>query len=83
MYGKYKRVRETLKEKNSNLDRHIHPDLLNNPRVTIEKFESKNFKRGLDEDEVPFPVSPRIGPYKIDKPLLGAKNYYWCSCGLS
>jgi hypothetical protein len=35
MYGKYKRVRETLKEKNTNLDRHLHPDLINNPQVTI------------------------------------------------
>ena len=24
-----------------------------------------NYKRGLDEDEEPFPVSPKIGPYIV------------------
>ena len=28
-------------------------------------------------------MSPKIGPYVVEKPVLGAKNYYWCSCGLS
>jgi hypothetical protein len=51
--------------------------------VTIEKFENNKFKRGLDEGETAFPISPKIGPYIIDKPVFGAKNYFYCSCGLS
>jgi CDGSH-type Zn-finger protein len=62
---------------------HLHPDLQANPRVTINKYESKLFKRGLQPDETPFPVSPKVGPYLVDKPLFGAKNYYYCTCGLS
>lgn len=26
---------------------------------------------------------PRVGPYQIDEPIFGAKNYFWCSCGMS
>jgi CDGSH-type Zn-finger protein len=51
--------------------------------VIIEKFENRNFKRGLDEGEQPFPVQAKIGPYLVEKPVFGAKNYYYCSCGLS
>jgi len=83
LFGKYKRVRKTLKEKNSNLEDHLHPSLLATGRVTIEKFENNKFKRGLDEGETAFPISPKIGPYIIDKPVFGAKNYFYCSCGLS
>ena len=83
LFGKYKRQRKTLKEKNMNLEEHVHPDLLATGRVTIEKFESNNFKRGLAKDDKPFPISPKVGPYVVEKPIFGAKNYYWCSCGLS
>ena len=61
----------------------MHPDLLNNERVKIKVFETREFKRGLDPEEKPFPVSPQVGPYLIEKPVFGAKNYYWCSCGMS
>ena len=83
MYGKYPRQRKTLKERNTNLEVHLHPDLLNNERVSIQKYENRSFKRGLDSNDAPFPVSPKIGPYVVNKPLFGAKNYYYCSCGLS
>ena len=43
----------------------VHPDLLANERVTLEKFHAKNLKRGLDEGEAPFPVMPKIGPYVV------------------
>jgi hypothetical protein len=36
------------------------------------KFENNKFKRGLDEGEEPFPVSPKIGPYIVEKPVFGA-----------
>lgn len=83
LFGKYQRQRKTLKERNTNLEEHLHPSLVNNPRVSIEKFEARNFKRGLEEGEKPFPVSPKIGPYLVEKPIFGAKNYYYCSCGMS
>lgn len=35
LYGKYPRQRKTLKERNSNLEDHLHPDLLKNDRVSI------------------------------------------------
>ncbi len=51
LFGRYKRQRKTLKERNTNLEVHLHPSLMNHPRVSIEKFESKNFRRGLQEGE--------------------------------
>ncbi|CDW81647.1 zinc finger cdgsh-type domain protein [Stylonychia lemnae] len=83
LYGKFKRQRKTVQERDQNLHLYLHPDLQNNSRVSIAKFESRAFKRGLDEGEAPFPVSPRIGPYEVEKPIFGTKNYYWCSCGMS
>jgi hypothetical protein len=62
---------------------HLHPDLLNNTRISIQKFEARAYKRGLLESEEPFPISPRVGPYEVEKPIFGTKNYYWCSCGMS
>ena len=49
----------------SNLERHLHPDLASNPRVSIQKYESIKFKRGLDEGDQPFPVSAKLGPYVV------------------
>ena len=61
----------------------MHADLLTNDRVSIKKFKSSEFVRGLQDDEVPMPVSPKLAPYQIDNPVFGAKNYFWCSCGMS
>jgi len=61
----------------------LHPDLLKNTNVTIELYNKKTEVRGLPEDEAPFPVSSRIGPYIVEDPIFGAKNYYWCACGMS
>jgi len=79
------KIRLTRKETNSQeyLDEFLHPDLIANERLTIQKFNVKEFKRGLGPDEVPYPVSPRIGPYVIHNPVFGAKNYYYCNCGMS
>lgn len=60
-----------------------HPDLVNHPQVKIEKYENNKFHRGLYQTDVPFPVSPVVGPIVVEKPVFGAKNYYWCSCGMS
>ena len=65
LYGRYKRQRQTKREKNSNLESHLHPDLVNHSRVSIQKYDKRTLVRGLPEDETPFPVSPRIGPYIV------------------
>lgn len=83
LFGKYQRTRKTLKERNTNLEDHLHPSLLASGRVTIEKYENNKFKRGLDETDTAFPISPKVGPYIVEKPVFGAKNYFYCSCGLS
>ena len=84
MYQRVQRRRPTKKELNSHdrLATFLHPALLANERVTIQKFSAREFKRGLAEDEEPFPISPTVGPMVVDKPVLG-KNYFWCSCGMS
>ena len=28
-------------------------------------------------------MQPKIGPYEVSDAIFGAKNYYWCSCGMS
>ena len=61
----------------------FHPGLLDNPYVKIEKFQRSKYRRGLKAGDKATPVSPRIGPYEIKDPIFGAKNYYWCTCGMS
>ena len=75
----------TVTERDQNLERHLSQDLQNLPNISIQKFSKKVFKRGLqtDEGELPFPVTPRISPYVVKDPIFGAKNYFWCSCGMS
>ena len=85
LYGKYRRSRETVTERNENLERHLSEELNSLPNVKIQKFSKQVFKRGLQpqDGEHPFPATPRIGPYEIKDPIFGAKNYFWCSCGMS
>ena len=85
MYNLYQPVRKTIKERNMNLEDHLHSSLQDNPRVSIKKFKRDNFKRDLQEEEgeFPFPVQAKLGPYEINKVIFGTKNYYWCSCGMS
>ena len=47
LYGKFKRARKTVKERNNNLEVHLADSLKALPNVTITKYESKKFKRGL------------------------------------
>ena len=77
------RVRLTIQERNENLESFLHPDLVSHQRVTIQKYQNKTFKRGLGEDDTPFPVIEQLGPYIVKNPIIAAKNYYWCSCGMS
>lgn len=76
-------MKATKKEKRENIDLSFHPDLLTQPNVKVAYWEKNTFQRGLKPEETPFPQSPRVGPYTIDDPLYGAKNYFWCSCGMS
>lgn len=57
LFGKYKATRRTVRERNAALEDLLHPDLLANERVSIQKFSRMDFKRGLqaEEGEHPFP----------------------------
>ena len=65
MHERYKPTRMTKKQLDENLERHLHPNLFSNSRVSIQKFEANKFKRGLSEDEKPFPVIAKLGPYIV------------------
>ena len=86
LYNTFKPSRLTRRERDQDLDeRFLHPDLIANDRVSIQKFSRDDFKRGLMRHygEQPFPIQPKIGPYEVTEVAFGAKNYYWCSCGMS
>mmetsp|Transcript_29992 Transcript_29992/g.45861 ORF Transcript_29992/g.45861 Transcript_29992/m.45861 type:complete len:104 (+) Transcript_29992:387-698(+) len=67
LYGRVKRRRMTRAERNApeNIESHLHPSLLANDRVSIEKYSANVFKRGLQEGEEPFPVISKVGPYVV------------------
>ena len=67
-----KRMSSTERNRPEQIQSFLHPDLLANDRVTVEKFERKNFKQGLLEDESPFPVIPKVGPYIVSLILFKA-----------
>ena len=47
LYGKFKPVRKSVRERNQNLDLLLHEELRSLPNITISKYEGRNFKRGL------------------------------------
>ena len=57
----------TKKERNSldQIQSFLHEDLLTNDRVMIQKYDAKSMTRGLNEEQAPFPVQPKIGPYLV------------------
>ena len=61
----YKPHRKGRKELDAEIPDTLHPELHANPRVSIEKFENNTFKRGLLEDETPFPVIAKLGPHIV------------------
>ena len=67
LFSNYKRTRKTRKELDATMEDNVHPDLLANPNVTLEKFENRSFRRGLQEGETPFPIIAKIGPYIVSK----------------
>lgn len=50
LYSSYKAARMPRKERDNNLERFLHPDLVANKRASIEKFSRKTFKRGLSKN---------------------------------
>ncbi len=74
---------KSAKEREENLDDFVHPDLLSLDNVTLQKFNKREFVRGLAEGEKPFPATPRIAPFKVEDPIVEGKTYRWCSCGMS
>ena len=67
MYSRVKKVRTSRKDRDSSsaITSHIHPDLQSKSRVQIHKYKSREFKRGLSEEDTPFPIQPKIGPYIV------------------
>lgn len=57
LYERVQKTRLTKKERDSeeHIVSFVHEDLLNNERFTIKKFNTQEFKRGLQEDEHIFP----------------------------
>ena len=47
LYSTHGASRLTKKERDQNLERFLHPDLVANSRVSIKKYKKSNFKRGL------------------------------------
>ena len=58
------------------MDDFLHPDLVGRDQVTIERFESNKMKRGLQEDETPFPVIEKAGPYLVS--IVKSVANYFC-----
>ncbi len=85
LFGRHQASRKSVRDRNQSLEELLHPGLAQNARVSIEKYSAKSKRRGLQADlgEHPFPVTPRVGPYEVAKPIFGAKNYFWCACGMS
>ena len=50
LYGRFKPVRKSVRDRNQNLDQLLHEDLRSLPNVSISKYEGRNFKRGLQAD---------------------------------
>lgn len=76
-------LKKTAKQRDKDLKDLVNPDLLTLTNVTFDKYDQREFVRGLEPNEKPFPVTPRIDPYEIKNVVLGVKNYYWCSWGMS
>ena len=67
IYARYKPTRKSRRQLDECIGDLIHDDLKGHDRVSIAKFESRQFKRGLDEGEEPFPVVAKVGPYVVSK----------------
>jgi len=65
LYSNVKSQRMSRRQMDSNIESHVHPSLLANERVQIQKYQNNEFKRGLQEDEQPFPVMAKLGPYVV------------------
>ena len=65
LFSNYTRTRKSRKELDATMEDNVHPDLLANPNVTLEKFENNTFRRGLQEGETPFPIIAKVGPYIV------------------
>ena len=67
LYSTISKTRMTKKERNSHehLTSFLNEDLLKNERVIVQKYDVKSHTRGLHENQAPFPVQPKIGPYVV------------------
>ena len=75
-----KRRQKSTKAKNP--EDCLHPDTLELPNVRVHIFDKTRDEPRLLGGE-PIPYSPQLRDYKIEKPQVYPKTYFWCSCGLS
>jgi hypothetical protein len=47
-----------------------------------QRYDPKTVVKGLNENEIPIPISPTLRPIELKKVDLD-KEYKWCSCGMS
>jgi hypothetical protein len=66
-------------------DPKIHFDLnrITNKNVKIIKFNKEKFNQRVITKEKAVPISPKLGAFEINSPVLQEKTYHWCSCGMS
>lgn len=50
-------------------------------KVSVSKYEKRSVQRGLQSEAIP--VSPVLGPIKVEDPKVAVKKYRWCACGMS
>jgi len=66
-------------------DPKIHFDLsrITNKNVKMVKYTKEKFNQRVVTKEKAVPISPKLGAFEINSPVLQEKTYHWCSCGMS
>ncbi|KAL4509972.1 hypothetical protein ABPG72_010165 [Tetrahymena utriculariae] len=79
----YKKIRDVPTEEFIAVQKPQVESKYEHVKIEIKEFDNQNKPERNLGDQKPVPVSPLLGPYKIENPKLGEKKYRWCSCGLS
>jgi len=66
-------------------DPKTHFDLsrITNKNVKMVKYTKEKFNQRVVTKEKAVPISPKLGAFEINSPVLQEKTYHWCSCGMS
>ena len=60
LFSNYTRTRKSRKELDATMEDNVHPDLLANPNVTLEKFENNTFRHGLQANLTPIVLGSQL-----------------------